>query len=108
MAPMALDESCEAVERAVVDVLFDDPGRFTLQYVTPGRAYPPSTIWVLDPSVERSRPNEFNTLRVMGPVAPTDASSSLTDAHGHQVRSQSERRALSARDAPRKAREGSV
>jgi FtsP/CotA-like multicopper oxidase with cupredoxin domain len=51
-------------ERAIVDVLFDDAGTFMLQHVTPGRTYPLSTISVLDPPVERSRSNDFDTLRV--------------------------------------------
>ena len=51
-------------ERAIVDVLFDEAGTFTLQHVTPERAYPLSTISVLDPPVERSRSNDYDILRV--------------------------------------------
>jgi FtsP/CotA-like multicopper oxidase with cupredoxin domain len=51
-------------ERAIVDVLFDDRGTFTLQHVTPERAYPLASIAVVDAPAERPRSNEFETLRV--------------------------------------------
>ena len=51
-------------ERAIVDVLFDDVGTFSLQHVTPGRTYSLANISVLDPPVESSRSNDFDTLRV--------------------------------------------
>jgi FtsP/CotA-like multicopper oxidase with cupredoxin domain len=51
-------------ERAIVDVLFDEPGTFTLQHVTPARAYPLSIISVLDPPVQWSLSNDFAILRV--------------------------------------------
>jgi FtsP/CotA-like multicopper oxidase with cupredoxin domain len=50
-------------ERAIFDVLFDDPGTFTLQHVTPDRAYLLSTISVVDPPAE-TRSNDFEMLRV--------------------------------------------
>jgi FtsP/CotA-like multicopper oxidase with cupredoxin domain len=51
-------------ERAIVDVLFDGSGDFTLQHVTPERAYKLANISVVDPSRERPRSNDFETLRI--------------------------------------------
>jgi FtsP/CotA-like multicopper oxidase with cupredoxin domain len=51
-------------ERAIFDVLFDEPGTLSLQHVTPERAYPLSTITVADTPVKRSRSSDFYSLRV--------------------------------------------
>jgi FtsP/CotA-like multicopper oxidase with cupredoxin domain len=51
-------------ERAIVDVLFDKAGDFTLQHATPGRAYPLSTITVVEGSMEEPRADTFKSLRV--------------------------------------------
>ena len=51
-------------ERAIVDVLFDEAGIFTLQHVTPDRAYPLSAISIIDPPSKSFRSNDFDTLRV--------------------------------------------
>jgi FtsP/CotA-like multicopper oxidase with cupredoxin domain len=51
-------------ERAIVEVLFSDSGDFTLQHVTPERAYLLSTITVVDPPKEKAQRVGFDTLRV--------------------------------------------
>ncbi|MDQ3957231.1 MAG: multicopper oxidase family protein [Actinomycetota bacterium] len=56
-------------ERAIVDVLFADRGTFTLQHVTPGRIYPLSAVSVLDPPLEASRADAFETLRLNADMA---------------------------------------
>jgi FtsP/CotA-like multicopper oxidase with cupredoxin domain len=50
-------------ERAVVDVLVDQPGRLTLEHRTPDRSYPLASITVTDQPITRSRVHEFQVLR---------------------------------------------
>ena len=56
-------------ERVVVDVLFDKPGRLTLEHHTPGRVYPLATISVSDEPAEPSLEAEFETLRTNADLA---------------------------------------
>ena len=51
-------------ERALVDVLLDEAGTFTLQHVTPERTYELATLIVSDPPTDSSRPQSFGALRV--------------------------------------------
>jgi FtsP/CotA-like multicopper oxidase with cupredoxin domain len=50
-------------ERAVVDVLVDEPGELTLEHHTPHRSYPLASITVTDQPVARPREREFQVLR---------------------------------------------
>ena len=50
-------------ERAVVDVLFDEPGQLTLEHRTPDRTYPLATITVGDERAEPSLAAQFESLR---------------------------------------------
>ena len=50
-------------ERAVVDVLFDEPGQLTLEHRTPDRTYPLATITVGDEPAEPSLAAQFGDLR---------------------------------------------
>jgi FtsP/CotA-like multicopper oxidase with cupredoxin domain len=50
-------------ERAVVDVLVDQPGQLTLEHHTPNRAYPLASITVTDETAEPSLEQEFQLLR---------------------------------------------
>jgi FtsP/CotA-like multicopper oxidase with cupredoxin domain len=50
-------------ERAVVDVLVDQPGQLTLEHRTPGRTYPLASITVTDEPIARSRERDFQMLR---------------------------------------------
>lgn len=50
-------------ERAVIDVLFEEPGQLTLEHRTPDRAYPLATIAVSDERVELSLAPAFGDLR---------------------------------------------
>jgi FtsP/CotA-like multicopper oxidase with cupredoxin domain len=50
-------------ERAVVDVLVDGPGEFTLQHRTPDRTYPLAAITVTGHTAEPSMRQEFERLR---------------------------------------------
>jgi FtsP/CotA-like multicopper oxidase with cupredoxin domain len=50
-------------ERAVIDVLFDQPGELTLEHRTPGRIYPLATIGVREEPAEPSYEPQFETLR---------------------------------------------
>jgi FtsP/CotA-like multicopper oxidase with cupredoxin domain len=50
-------------ERVVVDVLFDEPGRLTLEHRTPARTYTLATIDVADEPVSPSLSEEFGRLR---------------------------------------------
>jgi FtsP/CotA-like multicopper oxidase with cupredoxin domain len=50
-------------ERAVVDVLFDEPGQVTLEHRTPNRTYVLGTIAVADEPVEDSLVSHFEHLR---------------------------------------------
>ena len=50
-------------ERAVVDVLFEEPGQFVVEHRTPHRTYPLATITVDGESVEPSLRDSFETLR---------------------------------------------
>ena len=56
-------------ERAIVDVLFSDSGEFTLQHVTPERAFLLSTITVDDLPMEEADRADFDTLRVNADMA---------------------------------------
>ncbi len=56
-------------QRVVVDVLFDKPGRLTLEHHTPGRVYPLATISVSDEPAEPSLEAEFETLRTNADLA---------------------------------------
>jgi FtsP/CotA-like multicopper oxidase with cupredoxin domain len=53
-------------ERALVDVLFDAAGTFTLQHVTPERTYQLATLTVSDSSTELGLSDAFDDLRVNG------------------------------------------
>jgi FtsP/CotA-like multicopper oxidase with cupredoxin domain len=50
-------------ERAVVDVLFDQPAELTLEHRTPDRTYPLATITVGDEPAEPSLASQFGDLR---------------------------------------------
>jgi FtsP/CotA-like multicopper oxidase with cupredoxin domain len=50
-------------ERVIVDVLFDNVGRFPLEHRTPDRRYTMGSVTVSDSPVERSFAAEFGTLR---------------------------------------------
>jgi FtsP/CotA-like multicopper oxidase with cupredoxin domain len=50
-------------ERAVVDVLVDQPGELALEHRTPDRTYQLATITVSEERAERSRAREFEQLR---------------------------------------------
>jgi FtsP/CotA-like multicopper oxidase with cupredoxin domain len=50
-------------ERVIVDVLFDEPGHYTLEHRTPARTYPLATITVEGQPAEPSRRNSFEVLR---------------------------------------------
>jgi FtsP/CotA-like multicopper oxidase with cupredoxin domain len=50
-------------ERAIVDVLFDEPGRYALQHVTPGFTYELGDVTVADVSGERTARDSFADLR---------------------------------------------
>jgi FtsP/CotA-like multicopper oxidase with cupredoxin domain len=50
-------------ERAIVDVLFDDPGQVLLEHRTPDRAYPLAAILVSDEAAEPDLRDAFTTLR---------------------------------------------
>ena len=51
-------------ERALMDVLLDETGTFTLQHVTPERTYELATLIVSDPPADSSRLQAFDALRV--------------------------------------------
>lgn len=51
-------------ERAIVDVRFDETGSFTLQHLTPGRAYELATFAVADEAGSSRRDDTFGVLRV--------------------------------------------
>src|SRR3954453_10885098 len=50
-------------ERAVVDVLFDQPGELTLEHRTPQRTYPLASITVTEEPAERSLQQAYEVLR---------------------------------------------
>jgi FtsP/CotA-like multicopper oxidase with cupredoxin domain len=50
-------------ERAVVDVLFEEPGQLTLDHRTPGRTYPLADITVGEEKAEPSLAAQFGSLR---------------------------------------------
>jgi FtsP/CotA-like multicopper oxidase with cupredoxin domain len=50
-------------ERAVVDVLVDQPGRLTLEHRTPNRTYPLASIMVTEERAEPSLTDQFQELR---------------------------------------------
>ena len=56
-------------ERAVVDVLFDNPGRLTLEHRTPARTYRLATITVGDDPARPSLAAQFGKLRTNSDVA---------------------------------------
>jgi FtsP/CotA-like multicopper oxidase with cupredoxin domain len=56
-------------ERVVVDVLFERPGRLTLEHRTPDRVYPLAAIEVGDTSAEPSLDEQFELLRTNADMA---------------------------------------
>ncbi|TQN41959.1 heavy-metal-associated domain-containing protein [Blastococcus colisei] len=50
-------------ERAIVDVLFEEPGHYTVEHRTPDRSYPLSRITVIPETAEPSLRGSFGTLR---------------------------------------------
>jgi FtsP/CotA-like multicopper oxidase with cupredoxin domain len=56
-------------ERAVVDVLIDQPGELTLEHQTPNRAYPLAAISVAEEPAEPSLADEFRQLRTAPELA---------------------------------------
>jgi FtsP/CotA-like multicopper oxidase with cupredoxin domain len=50
-------------ERAVIDVLFNEPGQLTLEHRTPDRTYPLATIDVSDRPASPALADQFETLR---------------------------------------------
>jgi FtsP/CotA-like multicopper oxidase with cupredoxin domain len=50
-------------ERVVVDVLFDEPGRFTLEHLTPDRTYPLAAITVSQEAAAPPFAQQFDVLR---------------------------------------------
>src|SRR3954449_11282642 len=56
-------------ERAVVDVLFDRPGRLSLEHRTPNRTYPLASITVSEEPAEPSLADEFQHLRTAPELA---------------------------------------
>ena len=50
-------------ERAVVDVLFDQPGQVTLEHHTPQRTYPLAAITVSDERPRRRSSEQFEVVR---------------------------------------------
>jgi FtsP/CotA-like multicopper oxidase with cupredoxin domain len=56
-------------ERAVLDVLFEQAGRFRLEHRTPDRAYTLGTVSVHESPIERSYAREFATLRTSAELA---------------------------------------
>jgi hypothetical protein len=50
-------------ERAVVDVLLDQPGEFTLEHRTPQRSYPLASITVVEDRAEPSPQHAYEVLR---------------------------------------------
>ena len=51
-------------ERAVVDVLIDEPGRLTLEHSTPNRTYPLASITVTEERAVPSLADQFQDLRI--------------------------------------------
>ena len=51
-------------ERGIIDVLFDQPGEFTLQHITPGGSYRLARISVSEESAEGGHTGDFEHLRV--------------------------------------------
>jgi FtsP/CotA-like multicopper oxidase with cupredoxin domain len=56
-------------ERAVVDVLIDQPGQLTLEHQTPNRTYPLASISVAEEPAEPSLADEFRRLRTAPEMA---------------------------------------
>ena len=56
-------------ERAVVDVLIDQPGRLTLEHQTPNRTYPLASITVAEEPAEPSLADQFEQLRTAPELA---------------------------------------
>jgi FtsP/CotA-like multicopper oxidase with cupredoxin domain len=56
-------------ERAVVDVLFEEPGQLTLDHRTPGRTYPLAGITVGEERAEPSLAAQFGSLRTNSDLA---------------------------------------
>lgn len=61
-------------ERAVIDVLFERPGRLTVEHRTPDTTYPLGTVNVIDTPVDRSYAAEFATARTSPELAAERAS----------------------------------
>jgi FtsP/CotA-like multicopper oxidase with cupredoxin domain len=57
-------------ERAIVDVLLDQPGRLTLEHRTPNRSYPLASISVTEERAEPPLADEFHRLRSALELAP--------------------------------------
>ena len=64
-------------ERAVVDVLFDRPGEFTLEHRTPDRTYPLATITVTDESPSRRWPSSSRCCAARRSWRPSGAAGRL-------------------------------
>jgi FtsP/CotA-like multicopper oxidase with cupredoxin domain len=60
---MVEDVTLAPSERVVVDVLFDEPGRVTLEHVTPDRVYPLAAITVSQEPAAPSLAERFGVLR---------------------------------------------
>jgi FtsP/CotA-like multicopper oxidase with cupredoxin domain len=56
-------------ERAVVDVLFEQPGELTLEHRTPDRTYPLATIAVADERAQTAAASQFGSLRTNADMA---------------------------------------
>jgi FtsP/CotA-like multicopper oxidase with cupredoxin domain len=63
-------------ERAVVDVLFDEPGRFPLEHRNPERTYTLGTVTVSAEPIEQSYAREFETTRTDPELAAKRSASS--------------------------------
>ena len=69
-------------ERAVIDVLFDRPGTFALQHMTPGKTYDLATIDAGERPVGATSPEDFDRLRVNAEMlAERDRLRPFLDAH---------------------------
>jgi FtsP/CotA-like multicopper oxidase with cupredoxin domain len=68
-------------ERAIVDVLFDRTGTFTLEHLTPDRSYPLASVTVSEDAAEESLAAKFETLRTNPEmVAERERIASLLDS----------------------------
>ena len=72
-------------ERAVVDVLFDQPGELVLEHRTPERSYPLATIPVAREPASRRSPTQFEVLRTNADmVAERERIAPYLDARARQ------------------------